>query len=184
MKNKIYGYIIVVLICCFLSSCGQNSDGIVGNLNDFSYSNGRGKTYGPNALGRKVGLEQFKGKFIWVDYASPWCSSCPRQAKVMQKIKGYLENEVIFLTVISGDKKPTTPATEETAAKWAKRFNLDPKYIVAEGASYRIVPQHAFFSPLGQTLYRKESFHTQDQIKSVISAKREEWGKWHKRQGE
>ena len=186
MKNnrtvyRFCNYIIFIFVLFFICSCSENKRV---NMNDFSYSNGRGKTYGPNAYGKLVGLDQFEGKFIWVDYASPWCSSCPKQASIMKNLELSFGSKVIFLTVISGDSEPNIPATQETARKWAERFKLDPAKVVAEGPSYRTVPQHALFSPLGQTLYRKEAYHNVDQIKSVISEKVQEWKNWQEKHGE
>lgn len=150
----------------------------IGNYNDYSYSGGRGKIYGPNALGQPVGADQFEGRFVFVEYAAPWCSSSGPQAVSFRNLmnRGTIAgHEVVFLTVMTGGEEALTPSTRETAADWARRYGLDPARVVAEGQSSRTVPQHALFSPMGQTLYRKTGQLSDDQLAGVLDRHIGEW---------
>ena len=150
----------------------------VGDYGDYSYSGGRGKIYGPNALGQPVGADLFEGRFLFVEYAAPWCSSSGPQAVSFRNLmrRGTIAGrKVVFLTVMTGGKEALTPSTRETAADWAGRHGLDPARVVAEGQSGRTIPQHALFSPMGQTLYRSEGQLSQDQMAALLVRHVGEW---------
>lgn len=150
----------------------------VGNYNDYSYSGGRGKAYGPNGLGQTVSADRFEGRFVFVEYAAPWCSSSGPQAVSFRNLmsrKRFSGREVVFLTVMTGGEEALTPSTRETAAEWAKRYGLDPARVASEGRSSRTVPQHALFSPMGQTLYRMEGLLSEDQMATVLDRHIGEW---------
>lgn len=180
-----------ILIAMFLNVHDNGRDGnpvvidgkkpsvaYIGDYNDYSYSGGRGNHYGPNALGQSVGLSQFEGSFVWVEYAAPWCSSSRPQAvsfRNLEKSGAFPGDKVVFLTVMTGGQEVFTPSTREIAAEWAGRFDLDPAKVVAEGQSSRTVPQHALFSPMGQTLYRREGQLSEDQMAAVLTRYIAEW---------
>lgn len=152
----------------------------IGDYSDYSYSGGRGKIYGPNALGQPVGADQFEGRFVFVEYAAPWCSSSGPQAVSFRNLmsRGTIAgHEVVFLTVMTGGEEALTPSNRETAAEWARRYGLDPARVVAEGQSSRTVPQHALFSPMGQTLYRKTGQLSDDELAGVLDRHIGEWSR-------
>ncbi len=163
-------------------SCGRGSkttsDPAVGDMSNTSYSNGRGKAYGPNAEGDEVALDMYEGDFVWVDYEGPWCSACSPQSKVMSKLDKELGDEIVFITVMTSDSKPFSESTRKTAASWARRHKLEPSRVVAEGLSTRTVPQHAFFSPSGHTLYRETGTHTADKIRLLIKKHKGIYADW------
>jgi len=152
--------------------------GYIGDYSDYSYSGGRGKIYGPNALGQPVGADQFAGRFVFVEYVAPWCPYSKNQAVSFRNLMNrgrFAGREVVFLTVMTGGEEALTPSTRETAADWAGRYGLDPARVVAEGQSRRTVPQHALFSPMGQTLYRKTGQLSDDQLAGVLDRNIGEW---------
>lgn len=156
----------------------KTSVAYVGNYGDVSYSGGRGKVYGPNALGQPVGADRFEGRFLFVEYAAPWCSSSGPQAVSFRNLTSrgrFAGREVVFLTVMTGGEEALTPSTRETAAEWARRYSLDPARVVAEGQSSRTIPQHALFSPTGQTLYRSEGQLSEEQMEALLVRHIGEW---------
>lgn len=82
---------------------------------------------------------------------------------------------VFGFLVMTGGEEALTSSTRETAAEWARRYGLDPARVVTEGQSSRTVPQHALFSPMGQTLYRNEGRLTDDQLAEVLDRQIGEW---------
>ncbi len=161
----------------------QRNASYVGDYDDHSYSGGRGKLYGPNALGQPVGAHQFEGRFVFVEYAAPWCSSSGPQAVSFRNLMNrgtFADRDVVFLTVMTGGEEALAPSTRETAAEWAARYGLDPSRVAAEGQSSRTVPQHALFSPSGQTLFRQEGQLSEDQMAEILQRHIDEW---HTRDG-
>lgn len=162
----------------FSSGGNPRAVAYVGNYGDLSYSGGRGKLYGPNALGQPVGADQFEGRFVFVEYAAPWCSSSGPQAVSFRELtrRGkFAGHEVVFLTVMTGGEEALTPSTRETAAEWARQYGLDPARVVSEGQSSRTLPQHALFSPMGQTLHRSEGQLSEDQMAALLVRHVGEW---------
>lgn len=150
----------------------------VGDYGDHSYSGGRGKACGPNALGQPVAASRFEGRFVFVEYAAPWCSSSGPQAVSFRNLTSrgrFAGREVVFLTVMTGGEEALTPSSRETAAGWARRYGLDPARVVAEGQSSRTIPQHALFSPTGQTLYRSEGQLSEEQMGALLVRHIGEW---------
>ena len=149
----------------------------VGDMEDSSYSGRRGRPYGPTADGGQLALEDFAGEFVWVEYAATWCGPCARQAPIIKKLEGELRGDVVFITVITsaqaGLGRPT--ATRETAKAWAERFGLQPRNVVASDLWSLTIPQHILYSPRGQTLYRKEGLHSEQQVRDVLSRATDEW---------
>lgn len=155
-------------------------DPYIGVMTDFTYSGRRGKPYGRNAEGRPVGLAQFEGKFVWVDYSAPWCGPCDGQARIMAGLERALSgSDVVILTVLTSGEKPHTPTSPQLAKSWARRYGLDPKRVVAGDEWYRTIPQHSLFSPRGQTLYNETGLHSDAQIRSVLAEHQRKYETWY-----
>jgi len=124
-----------------------------------------------NALGEPVALAQFSDKFVWVDYAAEWCSSCKPQSNTIRSLASSAPERVVFVTVMTSEPEAYGhPATQETAARWAKRLSLDPKRVVAADLTSLQLPQHALFSPDGRERYRRIGKMSAVEIRRVIAA--------------
>ncbi|MDH3215187.1 MAG: thioredoxin [Candidatus Krumholzibacteria bacterium] len=148
------------------------------NMTDYSYANMRGTSRATNAKGEVVSLDSFAGRFLWVDYAAPWCGPCASQARVMKSLEATASRNIVFLTMLTSANKPFQTATKATAASWAGRFGLNPALVVTGGNPSYTIPQHKLFSPLGQTLYHKVGFLSEDQIRSTLVKSMREWQHW------
>ncbi len=144
----------------------RRADTYLGNLDDFSYANRRGKAY-VSAAGDSLRFASLDGKFVWVDFAAPWCQPCTPQAKIFAQLE-HQEPEVAFVTLLTGDRGPLIPASEATARSWARRFGLNSSRVAA-CAEMRVVPSHMLFSPEGQLLYWSEGVHSAAQVRAVLA---------------
>jgi hypothetical protein len=123
-------------------------ENIVGNMNDNSYSSGRTQDPRPNALGRPVAMPDFEGKFVWAEYAAPWCETSTWQTPETKKIGKEMEDDVVFLTIMTGKSNAYNDhATVGTARDWAERFRLDPKRVLAAELWFKTIPEHRLYSP-------------------------------------
>jgi len=136
--------------CSGGSPSAESVSHVVGNMNDMSYYGQRDQVFRPNAQGEMVCVDQYEGKFLWADYAAPWCSACKPQTRDIRKLDGRCGEDVVFLTVMTSDMKGYgDPATRETAARWSKAFGLDPTRVLAADLTATTIPKHILFSPDG-----------------------------------
>ena len=78
---------------CLVLGCGKsrtNANPYVGNMDDYTYSGQRsdeGCVYRVNGHGEEVCVADFEGRFVWADYAAPWCRPCVAQAKIIKALE-------------------------------------------------------------------------------------------------
>ena len=85
-----------------------------------------------NAVGEPVALANFSGRYLWVDYAAEWCAACVPQTHAVQAVASRSSSIVVYVTVMTSEPGGYGhPATQETAARWAERFDLDPRHVIA-----------------------------------------------------
>ena len=171
MKNAIQLLLFITLVS--VASCEKRESGEFYYPNDKlgDYAQGRNKPYGPNAKGEEIAASDFEGDYLWVYYSAPWCSSCRSQAPQVKQALAEFPDDVSFLNVITSGNAPSEPSTKQTAASMASQSGFDPEFVVAEGNSFRIVPQHAFFGPDGKTLFRYLGWLSKDEIIKRIKAR-------------
>lgn len=154
---------------------------IVGNMNDDSYSSGRTQEPRLNAHGDPVSMTDFEGRFVWSEYAATWCAVCARQTPETKKVEKQMEDQIVFLTVMTGkSNKYNDHATVATAKQWARRFKCDPERVIAAELWYKTVPEHRFYSPQGHTLFVHVGYLSADQIKKVIAYYKPDWERWER----
>lgn len=178
----------LVGVALVVAGCGgdeQPDNPYVGNMNDFSYS---GQVtpdqtmYRASASGRDVSIAQFEGRFVWTDYAGPWCQPCVAQAQAVKSIEGAFRDRVVFLTVMtSASAQYEDVPTRQTAEAWAQRFRLDPeRVVVATNLWAWTVPTHILYSPRGQTLYRSTGYLPAERITTVLGVHMRDWENWNR----
>ena len=155
----------------------------VGNMDDFSYSGQitpERNMRRVNANGRMVTMDEYKGRFVWADYAAPWCQPCVAQAQAIKSIENSLADEVVFLTVMtSASQRYEDAPDQKTARAWATRFGLNSERVVAATNLWAwSIPKHILYSPTGQTLYRSTGGLSANQIRGILSRYMEDWGAW------
>ncbi|MFK7956310.1 MAG: TlpA family protein disulfide reductase [Lysobacterales bacterium] len=125
----------------------------------------------PNALGESVSLADFSGQYIWVDYAAEWCAACVPQSGTIRSLDGRVTENVAFVTVMASEIGGYGhPATQETAARWARSLSLQPSRVLATDFSAMTLPQHALFSPSGEQLMRHTGQLSAQQIRQSLSS--------------
>jgi len=165
--------------CSGGSISAESISTIVGDMNDTSYYGHRGQTFRPNAQGEMVCIDQYEGKFLWADYAAPWCPACKPQTRDILQLDGRCGEDVVFLTVMTSDMKGYgNPATRETAARWSKAFGLDRTQVLAADLTATTIPKHILFSPDGQVLFEKTGQMGASEIRSTLTRCKQQWEVW------
>ena len=188
IRTKFFGRTVVVGVMgvCLLLGCGKSRPGdnpYVGDMDDLSYSgqwSADGCVYRGNALGEEVCVAEFEGRFVWVDYAAPWCQPCLAQARVINALESESGDQVVFLTVITSEKSEfQSIPTQQTAKSWAHQFELDPaRVIFATNRWGMTIPTHILFSPTGQTLYRSKGYLSKEQMQAIMADYSLDWENW------
>ena len=159
----------------------QADDPYVGDMDDLSSGQVTpgGVTRRVNAVGNMVAIEEFKGRFVWADYAAPWCRPCISQAQAIKEVEKSLGEGVVFLTVMtSATEEYASIPDQHTAKAWANRFGLNPERVVAATNLWSwTFPTHILYSPEGQTLYRSTGYLSADQIND-LSRYMQDWDEW------
>jgi len=184
---------LVALMCAFMTcglvvvaGCGGDADGpYVGDMDDRSYSGqvtSEGTVARESAAGGTVSITDFKGRFVWAEYAAPWCQVCGSQVPVVQSVLASMTEQVVFLTVMTSDGQNVhADATRATASGWAQRFGLAPDRVVAgKNLSSWTVPTHILYSPEGQTLLRHTGLLPADRLGPLLAARVADWKEWRK----
>jgi hypothetical protein len=176
----------LILGVILMAGCGGDEsprNPHVGNMDDYSYSDQvkpAGIMYRVSASGKQVSIGQFKGWFVWADYAAPWCQPCVPQATAIKSLERSLGDRVVFLTVItSASEKYEDVPDQQTAMAWAQRFGLDPDRVLAATNLWAWkIPTHILYSPKGQTLYRWTGYLPAEEIQSLLNRYIIDWERW------
>jgi thiol-disulfide isomerase/thioredoxin len=168
-KDSSTGGLLALILVAALAACDSGSS--VNHRNSRAQFGQDGNVVAPNALGESVALAQFSDKYVWVDYAAEWCSSCQPQSNTIRSLASTAPEKVVFVTVMTSEREGYGhPATRETAARWAKRLSLNPKLVVAADLTSLQLPQHALFSPDGKEIYRHIGKMSAAEIRQVLAA--------------
>lgn len=76
--------------------------------------------------GTEVGLSQFKGKVVFLNFWATWCKPCVTEMSSIQNLYDYLKDEDVVFLLISKEKKETVQNFVEK-----KQFNF-PVYLCAD----------------------------------------------------
>jgi len=120
-----------------------------------------------NIDGNVVSLDEFKGRYVWADYAAEWCGYCTPQTKTIKSLDRNIGDKILFITVVTGTNEVMKPPTVESAKSWAKRFNLDPKKVLAK-FSTDTLPYHILYAPSGDILYQGSGLYNEKKITEII----------------
>jgi peroxiredoxin len=93
--------------------------------------------------GRKISLKEFRGKVVLVNFFSPSCSVCQKQASSFDKLDEVINSkEAVFLSV-------AVEGREKDLLKYKEKFNLSVPILIDKDGSvakaYRIRGHHETF---------------------------------------
>jgi len=93
--------------------------------------------------GRKISLKELKGKVVLLNFFSPLCSICQKQASSFDKLDEVIKSkDVVFLTV-------AVEGREKDLLKYKKKFNISVPILIDEDGSvakaYKVWGHHETF---------------------------------------
>lgn len=112
----------------------------------------------PNEQGKSQAFEQFKGKYVLVDFWASWCSPCrasfPRVREVYGKLKG--KNFEIVNISIDKNKDAWLKAVKEEANPWPQWY--DDQQIANALFNVSAVPTSYLIDPTGKIIMKEIGF--------------------------
>lgn len=107
-----------------------------------------------DGTGNTVSLDDYAGRYVWIDYAAEWCAACAPQTMAIKAVAADAPGELAFVTIMTTERDGYGhPSTAATAARWASRFGLDPTHVWAGQVRYRYLPRNLLLSPAGDVLF-------------------------------
>ena len=181
-RSRLTTAILVVVVILVSTGCEPDHP-YSGVMSDVSYAGQvtpEGTKMRVNANGRSVAVSEFRGRFVWADYAAPWCSPCAPQSRVIRRLQDRYVGNVVFLTVMTSETTGYEGRPDQgTARSWANRFRLDPELVVSADDLYgKVIPSHMLYSPDGHTLFAYTGSMSEEQIRDVLTEKMSDWNTW------
>jgi len=112
MRNRTLLSITFLAILVLITSCDQKTGGSDGNT-----ENPAAKSFMLESLGgnEEIGLENFKGKPIVINFWATWCGPCKQEIPFFEKTwKEYKDKGVVFLGIDVMDDKENAEEFIET----------------------------------------------------------------------
>lgn len=176
-------FALTLVVSCGPTQYSSAADPYLGIMTDLSY--GGLVTPGAevrrlNANGSAVSMNQFAGRFVWADYAAPWCQPCVSQSQAIAALEKSNSSKIIYLTVLTSKSAKYNDVPDVSSAKsWARRFGLEgDRVLVATNLWSGTIPHHILFSPDGQMLYKSTGVLSGAQIQSTASRFIKDWTAW------
>ena len=107
-----------------------------------------------DGTGKTVSLDDYAGRYVWIDYAAEWCAACAPQTMAIKAVAAAAPGELAFVTIMTTELEGYGhPSTAATAARWASRFGLDPTQVWAGQVRHRYLPRNLLLSRQGEVLF-------------------------------
>jgi peroxiredoxin len=100
--------------------------------------------------GKTITLEQFKGKYVYLNFWATWCTSCVNDLKIMKALQEKYQHNIVFVSV-SIDKKKTDYQSfvSKNPFKWHFAHYSSDKKIISDYDA-RGLPVYYLISPDGR----------------------------------
>jgi thiol-disulfide isomerase/thioredoxin len=116
----------------------------------------------PDLAGKKVDLDQLKGKVVLVDFWASWCSPCKQEIPVLESLhKKYVERGLVIVGInIDNNPKKMNNFLKGTPVSF--RIVHDPKTKIAQRYEPSTMPSSYFIGRGGNLRYVHEGFRKKD----------------------
>jgi thiol-disulfide isomerase/thioredoxin len=116
----------------------------------------------PDQAGKKVDLNQLKGKVVLIDFWASWCGPCKQEMPVLEELhKKYAKDGLVIVGVnIDNNPKKMNNFLKGTPATF--RIVHDPKLRIAAKYEPNTMPSSYFVGRDGKIRYVHEGFRKKD----------------------
>lgn len=112
----------------------------------------------PDPTDKPLSFDQFKGKYVMIDFWASWCSPCRKSFPTMRKIYAQYKDKgfEIYSISIDENKKAWLKAVQEESNPWAQ--SLDTKDINHIAFAVTGVPTTYLIDPQGKIVAKQVGF--------------------------
>ena len=118
--------------------------------------------------GATVGLEQFKGKYLFIDLWASWCVPCIKMTPYVQQLEKHYEGKNINFVAISID------ANKQSWLSKVKELNLHGHQYLDQGSAFAKalnvsgIPHYLIYDPEGKLVVYKTDMPNDPKLKTLI----------------
>jgi len=120
--------------------------------------------------GNKVSLKDLKGKNVYINFWTTWCSWCKKEMPDIEKVyQDYKDKNLVILAVNMGEDKITVDSYIKQSNY---HFNvlLDSDQSIAQKYNISSIPVSIFIDTNGNIAQNRIGAMSEDQMKSIINA--------------
>ena len=118
--------------------------------------------------GKEVSMEQFKGKYVYIDLWASWCSPCVKEIPWLQKLEKELENPDVVFVSISVDKNETAWKNKMAALEVDGNQFLNADNSIADSLNVKGIPYFVIYDKEGNLLVPNAPRPSSAEIKELL----------------
>ncbi len=129
----------------------------------------------PDEAGKKVDLNELKGKVVLVDFWASWCGPCKQEMPVLEELHKKYAKQGLVIVGINIDNNPKKMANFLKGAPVSFRIVHDRKLAVASKYEPETMPSSYFIGRDGKIRYvhagfrKKDATELEERIKALLA---------------
>lgn len=121
-----------------------------------------------NEMGQLVTMEQFKGRYVYIDLWASWCIPCRKEIPFLQKLEKAYEGKNIAFVSISLDKKSSTWKSTLEALQMHGHQLFGGESAFAEQLNVTSIPHFLLYDPDGKLRMYRAPAPSSEQIRPLL----------------
>lgn len=121
-----------------------------------------------NVQGETVILEEFKGRYVYIDLWASWCIPCRKEIPFLQKLEKAYEGKNIAFVSISLDKKSSTWKSTLEALQMHGHQLFGGESAFADQLNVTSIPHFLLYDPDGKLRMYRAPAPSSEQIRPLL----------------
>lgn len=122
-----------------------------------------------DAAGNWINLDQFKGKYLFVDLWASWCGPCIKMTPYVQQLEEKFKQHNITFVAISIDNQADKWKAKMKELKLEQHQYIDVKGELAKQLNVTGIPHYLLYSPEGKLLIYKTDMPNNPKLEEILS---------------
>lgn len=117
------------------------------------------------ASGQSVGIDDYKGSLVYLDFWASWCGPCRQSLPILNEIREKYKDKGFEVVAVNVDENLKDALGFLDRYPVSYPVLLDPKGQMPKAYDVKGMPTAYLLDPSGKILYRHEGFKKKDRIK-------------------